>query len=81
MPTCLPDEACNVNVNKCGHEILAVESVHDAAVTRDRVGKILKGEKKDSMTKHDNTLFMCISYGQLMSALQQDRHTGSSSLP
>lgn len=41
---CLPDEASNVDINKCGHEVLAVESVHNAAVTRDSVGKILKGQ-------------------------------------
>lgn len=42
---CLPDEASNVNINKCGHEVLAVESVHNAAMTRDSVGKILKGKR------------------------------------
>lgn len=43
----LPDETCNVDINKCGHEVLAVESVHDAAMTRDSVGKIL--EQKTTM--------------------------------
>ena len=42
---CLPDEAGNVDINKCGHEVLAVESVHNATVTRDSVGKILKGQR------------------------------------
>lgn len=42
---CLPDEASNVNIYKCGHEVLAVESVHNAAMTRDSVGKILKGKR------------------------------------
>lgn len=39
----VPDEAGDVDVNKGGHEVLAVESVHDATVTRDGVGEILKG--------------------------------------
>lgn len=39
----VPDEAGDVDVDKGGHEVLAVESVHDATVTRDGVGKILKG--------------------------------------
>lgn len=38
----LPDEAGDVDVDEGGHEVLAVEPVHDAAVTRDGVGKILK---------------------------------------
>lgn len=42
---CLPDEASNVDINKCGHEVLAVESVHNATMTRDGVGKILKGQR------------------------------------
>lgn len=42
----LPDEACNVDINKCGHEVLAVESVHDATVTWDSVGKILTRHKE-----------------------------------
>lgn len=36
-----PDEASNVDINKCGHEVLAVKSVHNATMTRDSVGKIL----------------------------------------
>lgn len=42
----LPDEAGDVDVDEGGHEVLAVEPVHDAAVTRDGVGKILKRVKK-----------------------------------
>lgn len=39
----VPDEAGDVDIDKGGHEVLAVESVHDATVTRDGVGEILKG--------------------------------------
>lgn len=39
----VPDEAGDVDVDKGGHEVLAVESVHDSTVTRDGVGEILKG--------------------------------------
>lgn len=42
---CSPDEAGNVDINKCSHEVLAVESVHNATMTRDSVGKILKGQR------------------------------------
>lgn len=42
----LPDEASNVDINERCHEVLAVESVHDATVTRDSVGEILKGQMK-----------------------------------
>lgn len=45
----LPDETSNVDINKCGHEVLAVESVHDAAMTRDSVGKILEQKTKMSL--------------------------------
>lgn len=41
----LPDETGDVDVNEGGHEVLAVEPVHDASVTRDGVGKILKGDR------------------------------------
>lgn len=41
----LPDETGDVDVHKGGHEVLAVEAVHDASVTRDRVGKILTGNR------------------------------------
>lgn len=41
----LPDEAGNVDIDKCGHYVLAVKSVHNASVTRYGVGKILKEEK------------------------------------
>lgn len=36
-----PDEASDVDIDECGHEVLAVESVHNATMTRDSVGKIL----------------------------------------
>lgn len=39
-----PDEAGDVNINEGGHEVLAVESVHDASVTWDGVGKVLDFE-------------------------------------
>lgn len=39
---CLPNEASNVDINKCGHEVLAVKSVHNASMTWDGVCKILK---------------------------------------
>lgn len=41
---CLPNEASNVDINKCGHEVLAVKSVHNASVTWDGVCKILKDD-------------------------------------
>lgn len=51
---CLPDEAGNVDINKCCHEVLAVESVHYATMTRDSVGKILKGQ----LTEVQNVLYV-----------------------
>lgn len=42
-----PDEAGDVDVDKRSHEVLAVESVHDAAVTWDGVGKVLRGRKTE----------------------------------
>lgn len=42
---CLPDEAGNVDINKCGHEVLTVKPIHNATMTRDSVGKILKAQK------------------------------------
>lgn len=45
-PLLLPDEAGDVNVDEGGHEVLAVKPIHDAPVTRDGVGKILKQVKK-----------------------------------
>lgn len=44
----LPDETGDVDVDKGGHEVLAVEAVHDASVTRDRVGKILRGNRSSA---------------------------------
>lgn len=44
----LPDETGDVDVHKGGHEVLAVEAVHDASVTRDRVGKILTGNRSSA---------------------------------
>lgn len=38
----VPDETGDVDVHEGGHEVLAVEAVHDASVTRDGVGKILR---------------------------------------
>lgn len=38
------DEAGNVDVDKCGHQELAVESVHDASVSGDHVSEILKSD-------------------------------------
>ncbi len=46
---CSPDEASNVDINKCGHEVLAVESVHNPTMTRDSVGKILKGQRRAAL--------------------------------
>lgn len=47
----LPDEAGDVDVDEGGHEVLAVEPVHDAAVTRDGVGKILQQVQKKKEEK------------------------------
>lgn len=41
--SCLPNEASNVDIDECGHEVLAVKSVHYASMTWDGVCKILKG--------------------------------------
>lgn len=38
----LPDEAGDVDVREGGHQVLAVESIHDAAVSRDGAGKVLQ---------------------------------------
>lgn len=38
----LPDEAGDIDVGEGGHQVLAVESVHDAAVSRDGAGKVLQ---------------------------------------
>lgn len=42
FPCCLPDEAGNVDVSESCHQVLTVEAVHDAAVARNGVGKILR---------------------------------------
>ena len=34
----------NVNIDKCGHEKLTIESVHNASMTRNDISKILKKE-------------------------------------
>lgn len=38
----LPDEAGDVDVREGGHQVLAVESVHDAAMSWDGAGKVLQ---------------------------------------
>ena len=38
----LPDEAGNVDMREGGHQVLAVESIHDASVARDGVSKVLQ---------------------------------------
>ena len=40
-----PDERVDVDVDESGHEELAVETVHDAAVAGDDVAEILRGKK------------------------------------
>lgn len=47
----LPDEAGDVDVNKGGHEVLTVEPVHDASVTRDGVGKVLKPNRSSTRAR------------------------------
>ncbi len=42
----LPDEAGYVDMCESGHQVLTVKSVHDAAVARDGVGKVLKEKKR-----------------------------------
>lgn len=42
----LPDEAGYVDVCEGGHQVLTVESIHDAAVAGDGAGKVLE-ERKD----------------------------------
>lgn len=47
----LPDEAGYVDVCEGGHQVLTVEPVHDAAVSGDGVGEVLK-ERRDEVC-HD----------------------------
>lgn len=42
----LPDEAGYIDVCESGHQVLTVESIHNAAVAGDGVSKVLK-ESKD----------------------------------
>lgn len=53
MDVCLPDEAGNVDINKCCHEVLTVKPIHNATMTRDSVGKILKAQKTVQYFKYD----------------------------
>lgn len=39
-----PDKAAYVNMRESGHQVLAVEAIHDAAVARDGVGKVFNFE-------------------------------------
>lgn len=39
--TVIPDKAGDVNIYKCGHEILTVETVHDPSMTWNGVCKVL----------------------------------------
>lgn len=54
----LPDEAGYVDVREGGHQVLAVESIHDAAVSGDGAGKVLQQrhsrgtEARRPSTKH-----------------------------
>ena len=37
----IADKGGNVNVDECGHEVLAIETVHDTTMTWNDVSKIL----------------------------------------
>ncbi len=52
-----PDEAVDVDVDKGSHEELAVKAVHDAAVTRNDVAKVLAMSKMTFSIAF--TLFLC----------------------
>ena len=39
---CRSNEAVDVNIDKCGHQELTIETVHDTTVTGDDVTKVLK---------------------------------------
>lgn len=42
----LPDKAGDVHIDKGGHQVLAVKSIHDAPVPGDGVGKVLPIKRK-----------------------------------
>lgn len=44
----LPDEAGYIDVREGGHQVLTVESIHDATVAGDGAGKVLqeRGEQR-----------------------------------
>ena len=37
-----PDEAGDIDVRECGHQVLTVEPIHDAAVAGDSARKVLR---------------------------------------
>lgn len=52
----LPDEAGDVDVREGGHQVLAVESVHDAAVSGDGAGKVLQQSHSTTAVSHAGTV-------------------------
>lgn len=42
----LPDKAGDIHIDKGGHQILAVKSIHDAPMPGDGVGKVLPIKRK-----------------------------------
>lgn len=47
----LPDKAGYVDVREGGHQVLAVESIHDAAVSGDGAGKVLQQSSSTAAVK------------------------------
>lgn len=54
-----PDEAGDVHVDKGGHQVLAVEAIHDPPVPRDGVGKVLWEQRDSLSTPQDPCLLLC----------------------
>lgn len=50
----LPDEAGYVDVREGGHQVLAVESIHDAAMSGDGAGKVLQRSDSGAAGRQPN---------------------------
>lgn len=62
-PSVLPDEAGYVDVREGGHQVLTVEAIHDAAVSRDGAGKVLQAEQSvrvRSLKRHETLFFLLL---------------------
>lgn len=54
-----PDEAGDIDVRECGHQVLTVKAIHDAAVAGDSARKVLQ-ERLGEVSGYDTQQFMMI---------------------